>query len=57
MTQGTLPPNLNSNAEFVEALPLLKKGALVAQDLTGFEVIEELDKVDRELLRDEKQHR
>jgi len=52
-----LPPNLNSNAEFVEALPLLKKGALVAQDLTGFEVIEELDKVDRELLRDEKQHR
>ena len=43
--------------QLTDALPLLKKGALVAQDPTGFEVIEELDEVDRELLRDEKQHR
>ena len=37
--------------DMVEYLPLLKKGALVAQNPADFETIEELDDEDREALR------
>ena len=37
--------------------PLLKKGALVAQDPKGFEQIQDLDDTEREWLRQEKTHR
>jgi hypothetical protein len=40
-----------------EALPLLRKGALVAQNPAGFESIPELDEEDRTRLRDEILHR
>jgi hypothetical protein len=38
-------------------IPLLKKGALVAQNPKKFEEIEELDDIEREWLRQEKTHR
>ena len=37
--------------------PLLKKGALVAQDPPAFESVEELDEVEREALRNEVLHK
>jgi hypothetical protein len=40
-----------------DIIPLLKKGALVAQNPKGFESIEELDDTEREWLRQEKSHR
>ena len=40
-----------------DILPLLKKGALVAQDPAGFEDLEELDEGEREWLRKEVTHR
>jgi len=43
--------------DLVDALPYLRKGALVAQNPAGFETIEELDEEDRAALRDEKAHR
>lgn len=36
-----------------DILPLLKKGALVAQDTDGFENLEEIDDDDRRVLREE----
>ena len=38
-------------------LPLLKKGALVAQNPRNFENIEELDEAERQALREELTHR
>lgn len=40
-----------------DILPLLKKGALVAQDPAGFETIEDLDESDKTALREEITHR
>ncbi|KAH0551749.1 hypothetical protein GP486_007033 [Trichoglossum hirsutum] len=40
-----------------DILPLLRKGALVAQDPAGFETIDELDDGDRRVLRDEITHK
>lgn len=40
-----------------DILPLLKKGALVAQNPVGFESIEELDEDDVQALREETTHR
>ena len=41
----------------VDIVPLMRKGALVAQDPPSFESIEELDHVERAALRDEVLHR
>lgn len=43
--------------ELQDALPYLRKGALVAQNPDAFEDIEELDDEDRQALRKEKAHR
>ncbi|KAJ9642062.1 hypothetical protein H2199_005277 [Coniosporium tulheliwenetii] len=43
--------------DLADALPYLRKGALVAQNPAGFETIEELDEEDRQVLRNEKAHR
>jgi hypothetical protein len=40
-----------------EALPYLRKGALVAQKPDSFESLEELDEEDRQKLREEQEHR
>ncbi|OAA37413.1 sugar transporter [Metarhizium rileyi] len=40
-----------------DVLPLLRKGALVAQNPVGFETIEDLDESDRAALREEVTHR
>lgn len=40
-----------------EIVPILKKGALVAQDPSKFEEIEILDEDDRDALRTEKAHK
>ena len=40
-----------------DMLPLLKKGALVAQDPPAFEQIDELDEVERDALRNEVLHK
>lgn len=40
-----------------DMVPLLKKGALVAQDPPGFEHIPELDEVERDALRNEVLHK
>lgn len=43
--------------QLLDILPLLQKGALVAQDPQGFEKIEELSEEDRTFLRNEGAHR
>ena len=43
--------------ELTDILPLLKKGALVAQDPPAFEKIEELDEGDKVALRQEVTHK
>jgi len=43
--------------QLTEHLPLLKKGALVAQNPNQFENIEELDEEDIQVLRSEKTYR
>lgn len=43
--------------DLMHILPLLKKGALVAQNPRNFENIEELDEGDRQALREEVTHR
>jgi hypothetical protein len=43
--------------DLTNILPLLKKGALVAQNPRNFENIEELDENDRQALREEVTHR
>lgn len=40
-----------------DILPLLKKGALVAQNPQAFEEIDDLEENERAALRDEKEHR
>ena len=40
-----------------DMIPLLKKGALVAQDPPAFEQIAELDEVERDALRNEDHHK
>lgn len=40
-----------------DMIPLLKKGALVAQDPPAFEQIQELDEVERDALRNEVLHK
>lgn len=42
---------------FTDILPLLRKGALVAQKPNDFESMSELDETDRQFLRAEKVHR
>lgn len=46
-----------SEHQLTDALPFLKKGALVAQDPADFESLEELDEEDREILRNETLHK
>ena len=40
-----------------DILPLLKKGALVAQDPPAFESLEELDEGEKEIIRNEVLHK
>ena len=40
-----------------DMIPLLKKGALVAQDPANFEEVEDLDEVERDALRNEVLHK
>lgn len=49
--------NYATEHQLLEILPLLQKGALVAQDPKGFEDIEELSENDRAILRTERTHR
>jgi len=46
-----------NDAGMTEYIPLLKKGALVAQDPPAFEQIDELDDVERDALRNEVLHK
>ena len=46
-----------NDAGMAEHIPLLKKGALVAQDPPAFEQIDELDQVERDALRNEVLHK
>ena len=46
-----------NDAAMVEHIPLLKKGALVAQDPPAFEQIDELDDTERDALRNEVLHK
>jgi hypothetical protein len=46
-----------SETGLTEMLPMLQKGALVAQDPARFEKLEELDDAEREVLRDEVTHK
>lgn len=41
------------SSNLTDIIPLLKKGALVAQDPSGFEHIDELDEADKDALRNE----
>lgn len=43
--------------ELTDILPLLQKGALVAQDPPAFESVEDLDDTEREALRNEVLHK
>lgn len=46
-----------TESQMTEYIPLLKKGALVAQDPPGFESLSELDETEREALRNEVLHK
>lgn len=46
-----------NEANMADMIPLLKKGALVAQDPPAFEQIQELDEVERDALRNEVLHK
>ena len=61
---GILKPQLMADVEafaadkgLMDALPELKKGALIAQDPTAFESLEELTEEEKEVLRREVTHR
>ena len=43
--------------QLTDIIPLLRKGALVAQNPLGYDTIEELDESDRAVLREERTHR
>jgi hypothetical protein len=58
--RGTLFRNVEefaSGANLTDILPLLKKGALVAQDPPAFERIDELDESEKDALRNEVLHK
>ena len=43
--------------QLTDIIPLLRKGALAAQNPLGYDTIEELDESDRAVLREERTHR
>ena len=46
-----------NNSNLTDIIPLLKKGALVAQDPPAFEQIDELDEAEKDALRNEVRHK